>query len=296
MKRALICLTTLALAALTAAAQEVPELINYQGLLTDAGGVPLATDTYDLSFSLYADADGTIVVWGPEAHEGAQVIEGQFNVILGSTVPLGDAFKGAERYLGVAVSPEAEITPRQRILSTPYALNAQNGNPVGIVNMWWGDIADVPYGWQLCDGSPITVGPLSGMNTPDLRDRFVRGAPADRTTRDVLVPAGNDSVTLDAPNLSNHNHYVSDAFWFENDGTLDNWLTGGAPEWGGLGFTVEGRGVPSSPGRYGNSGADTNNNAFLCKETVTRGMLGSTGAPFLHIPSHMQMFFIIRVL
>ena len=33
--------------------------------------------------------------------------------------------------------------------------------------MWSGSIADIPTGWQLCDGT---------NGTPDLRDRFVIGA------------------------------------------------------------------------------------------------------------------------
>lgn len=38
----------------------------------------------------------------------------------------------------------------------------------GIICMWHGLIVDIPNGWALCDGS---------NGTPDLRDRFVTGAP-----------------------------------------------------------------------------------------------------------------------
>ena len=37
----------------------------------------------------------------------------------------------------------------------------------GFIILWYGEIADIPYGWQLCDGS---------NGTPDLRNRFVVGA------------------------------------------------------------------------------------------------------------------------
>jgi hypothetical protein len=39
--------------------------------------------------------------------------------------------------------------------------------PIGVVIMWHGLLANIPSGWQLCDGT---------NGTPDLRDKFVRGA------------------------------------------------------------------------------------------------------------------------
>ena len=41
--------------------------------------------------------------------------------------------------------------------------------PSGGIIMWSGLIADIPPGWVLCDGT---------NSTPDLRDRFIIGAPA----------------------------------------------------------------------------------------------------------------------
>lgn len=38
----------------------------------------------------------------------------------------------------------------------------------GIICMWSGLLVDIPNGWALCDGT---------NGTPDLRERFVRGAP-----------------------------------------------------------------------------------------------------------------------
>lgn len=43
------------------------------------------------------------------------------------------------------------------------------GVPQGTIVMWSGLIAAIPVGWKLCDGT---------AGTPDLRARFVRGAPA----------------------------------------------------------------------------------------------------------------------
>jgi len=41
--------------------------------------------------------------------------------------------------------------------------------PAGLIVMWSGLLVNIPSGWALCDGT---------AGTPDLRDRFVRGAAA----------------------------------------------------------------------------------------------------------------------
>src|SRR3990167_9262011 len=64
----------------------------------------------------------------------------------------------------------------------------QNGNvgyliPAGIIVSWSGTIANIPSGWILCDGS---------NGTPDLRSRFVRGAPA---STDAGATGGSETHT-----------------------------------------------------------------------------------------------------
>ena len=46
---------------------------------------------------------------------------------------------------------------------------AEAGVPSGVIAMWHGALTDIPSGWVLCDGT---------NSTPDLRDKFVRGAAA----------------------------------------------------------------------------------------------------------------------
>ncbi len=69
--------------------------------------------------------------------------------------------------------------------------------PAGIICMWSGALANIPAGWQLCDGT---------NGTPDLRDRFVMGAP------DGVEPGGTGgaaTATLAVPNLPAHTHSVN---------------------------------------------------------------------------------------
>ncbi|MBN1478066.1 hypothetical protein JXA47_15020 [Candidatus Sumerlaeota bacterium] len=307
MKRALICLATLALAALPAGAQEALGYVNYQGLLTDSAGVPLASGTYDLVFRLYADDDGTIVAWGPEIHEETQVIEGRFNVILGSSVPLIDGFVGPERWLGVTVSPEAEITPRHQVLSTPYALSAGNGVPAGTVVMWWGDRDNIPYGWELCDGTAVTTSnsPIAGVIKPNMTDTFARGANASDQTRSDLdhgTPGVDGYVTLTTANLPDHAHTVADAFLFESEQAVtERSNQPDPPDWPNTGGvpapTWDHEHAPFDGASYwGNTGTDTDNTEFVYRNTNTRGTAGAAAQPFEVMPLHQQFFFIIRVL
>ena len=41
------------------------------------------------------------------------------------------------------------------------------GIPKGVIVLWWGQPADIPAGWALCDGGP---------GRPDCRDAFIVGA------------------------------------------------------------------------------------------------------------------------
>jgi len=131
MKKALFTAMIIALTSIMAHAQttSVPPLINYQGMLTDTSGKAL-TGTHKLEFNLYGAAIGGDSVWGPQIFGSVPFINGRFNVILSvadnGTDSIGDAFTSAERYLGIKVDDGQEISPRQRILSAPYAISADN--------------------------------------------------------------------------------------------------------------------------------------------------------------------------
>ncbi|MCK5355241.1 MAG: tail fiber protein [Methyloprofundus sp.] len=170
----------------SALAQSVPPLINYQGMLTDSEGKPLV-GTKNLTFNIYASADATDLIWGPQVFTTVPLINGQFNVILGTTDTVGrslvTAFGESNRFLGIKVGDETEITPRQQVLSSPYAIKAghhSNIIPVGSINAYWG--GNAPLGWLMCDGASIPdeaiyeeLKKLVGNNTPDLRGMFLRG-------------------------------------------------------------------------------------------------------------------------
>jgi hypothetical protein len=113
-------------------------MINYQGRLVNANGTPLANGDYDLTFRIYDAVTGGNLIWGPQIFDGTAglghgakvpVVGGYFNVILGpkdtSDRPISGAFNQATRYLEITVGNNSPISPRQQILTAPFAFAAQ---------------------------------------------------------------------------------------------------------------------------------------------------------------------------
>lgn len=131
--------------AIAAPAMAQPELVNYQGLVNDANGQPLASATYTMSFSIFSTVSGGAAAWGPFLFDGGSgdghgplvlVKDGRYNVILGPMDTAGrsivTAFEGTgDRYLEIAVGNNT-ITPRQQFLSVPYAFRAINSQTANL--------------------------------------------------------------------------------------------------------------------------------------------------------------------
>ncbi len=114
----------------------------------------------------------------------------------------------------------------ERIHASAYAVSAKkadtahNGVPVGGI-IWWSQPggAAVPDGFQVCNGSQVTTGPMAGTNTPNLIGRFARGA-ASTNLQSVAASSTTTSTN------GEHDHLVA-AFidvqnsWFTfSDGDL----------------------------------------------------------------------------
>ena len=98
---------------------EVPQLINYQGRLTDSGGEPLNT-TVSMTFTVYDAVVGGNVKW-IEAQGSVIVTDGLFSVLLGSISPIPDTvFNGTTRYLGILAVSQ---TNNHRYFLGDFAIN-----------------------------------------------------------------------------------------------------------------------------------------------------------------------------
>ena len=110
--------------AVPAAASNLPLRVQFQGRLTDPATGNPRNGAYDMTFKLYAAPSGGSALW-TESQTQVPVSNGVFAVQLGSLTALSpDLLTGASAYLGVTVSPDAEMTPRQRLVMAPYAFTA----------------------------------------------------------------------------------------------------------------------------------------------------------------------------
>ncbi|MCH9032249.1 MAG: hypothetical protein IIB00_08330 [candidate division Zixibacteria bacterium] len=101
----------------------VPQLINYQGRLTDTPGSPLSGD-YEITFTLYDTPSGGASIWS-ETHSAVTVSDGLFAVALGSITPFSSASPaGNQIWLGITVGSDPELSPRTQMVSVIFAFMA----------------------------------------------------------------------------------------------------------------------------------------------------------------------------
>jgi len=120
------------------AAFAIPQQINYQGQLTDSSGAPLDT-TVGITFRIYDAPVGGTNLW-TETHPSVTVTDRLFQVQLGSITTLTDLFS-ANRWLGITVGNNTEMSPRQQVVSVAHAYRvgtvdgASGGMITGDVNI-----------------------------------------------------------------------------------------------------------------------------------------------------------------
>jgi len=106
----------------------VPETINFQGALKDADGVPV-NDTQFMEFRIYDDPDAGSLLWY-EQNLTVEIVDGIFSEELGlfSQFPPG-MLDIPELFITFFYGGE-EMTPRQKLHSVPYALQAESANQI----------------------------------------------------------------------------------------------------------------------------------------------------------------------
>ncbi len=228
MKRVIICIVSLLMLSLPLAA-EVPHLINYQGILTDDTGTPL-DGTYDLTFTIYGDSLTMTTLW-TETHTGVAIDEGLFGLLLGSSNPLWKSlFVGTERWLGVTVEPDPELSPRMRMTSVPWAFRAAVADTA--ISVEWNMIASMPAGFadgvddvggagdghslDAADGSPTDALYVDNDGNVGIGTTFpyvklqvvgeIRFMGGDASTPDGHFKSSNGSASLAAYAFDSYNH------------------------------------------------------------------------------------------
>jgi hypothetical protein len=97
----------------------IPQMLSYQGKLTDTLGVPVPNGNYQLTFRLYTQPTGGSAVWT----EGQTILvkNGLFAALLGAVTPITSLPESGACYLSLQVAANPELSPRQRIVSAAYS-------------------------------------------------------------------------------------------------------------------------------------------------------------------------------
>jgi len=204
----------------------VPTKINYQGYLTDASGTPI-NGNVNILFRIYSSPSTTTSLWS-ETQNNISVTDGYFSALLGSVTAVpASVFDGSDRYLGVKVGSDPELTPRKILVSVGYSFQADKVDGK--------DAADFV---QKVDG----VSPNSSGNIDLVAGSNVTITPGtNKITISASVGSGGDNLGnhTATENIKLNNKYLSndggnEGIKVDNNGnvTASGWIKAGNPsEW-----------------------------------------------------------------
>ncbi len=157
--RFLILILSVTFLSTTSMNAAIPGLISYQGRITTATGAAVADGAYLIKFQIYDSAVDGSILWN-SSYQNVQVQGGIYSYVLGQDVPFPSGlFTGGNRWLGVTIGVDPEMTPRQQMIATSYAFVSQNADSVD-----WSGIKNIPAGFA--DGvDNSNSGDITGVNT-----------------------------------------------------------------------------------------------------------------------------------
>jgi len=198
-------------------AANIPQLINYQGMLTDDSGNPI-TDTLDIEFKIYDSETSGNLKWS-ETQSQVSIIDGLFNVILGSVNPIDSLTFDENYWLDITVGAE-HMPTRLRFTSVGYAYRAQTADTaynvtsvpsyaqVFTVAQSGGDFTTISAALTACvspgPGNPYLIRVMPGTYAESVTcSSFVRLQGAGKYVCYITGSVtGADSCTIDGFNIA----------------------------------------------------------------------------------------------
>ena len=110
-------------------------------------------------------------------------------VIIGAEEPYPDNPDIMQKICRINVYAAADVLPRYSIQVIRTSVPQGSSLPAGSIIPWYGNLADIPDGFALCNGS---------NGTPDLRDKFITGAGSTYALGDT---GGEYNIVLTKANL-----------------------------------------------------------------------------------------------
>ena len=190
--------------------------INFQGYLTDNLGSPL-NGNYIMTFGIYSVATGGTALWSET--QTVPVADGVYSLILGQAGnEIDPADMDGERYLGVSVASDPEMSPRQPLTATPFALKAAIAEGVADNAITSGQIATGAVGsLEIADGEVAAA---------DLAEDYVN------TSGDTITGGLTIGGALNLPNgtitsgTSSLLHFTNDYSLFLGENAGNTTMTG----------------------------------------------------------------------
>lgn len=156
----LLCLFT----TLSRISYAAPPILNYQGNIVDGTGVALS-GAHNMHLTIYDAATVGNTLWTDT--QSIEFDNGYFSVYLGSdtggTSLDPSTFDTSNLYLGIAIDSDSEMTPRQRIVSSAFAINATNSE--NALTTDWSNITGVPADFAdgVDDDTLLDLGCIDGQ-------------------------------------------------------------------------------------------------------------------------------------
>jgi hypothetical protein len=227
----MLCLAMTSLALPARASLDVPQVLSYQGRLTDASRITVDDGSYSMKFSLYTASVAGSCLWtasgtcGTPTAVSITVTDGVFSVLLGDTGQnafdddLFDSY--STMYLGITIGSDSEMTPRKRVAASAFAMQAGDSDLLDSLNtdndgctsacvpvtgsngnlILTGD----PQGTGVSQGS-LYINPASTSANETLLGVAVGGAARFRVDEDGDATFGSDNATDTSLTLYNSNN------------------------------------------------------------------------------------------
>src|SRR3989338_4975889 len=217
----------------------VPWMLNYQGRLTDTGNKSLR-GTYTFTFRLYdAASEGTKQWKEQQTITLGEADNGVFSAVLGAVTALSAVDFNAPLWLSVQVDDDVEMTPRQRLTATGYAVNADRVDSLDSSSFMRSDVDTSTSGKLTITRSGLAL-LIKPTTDPAADTKLVDVQNAAGTTKfsvdlegDVAV-AGNLAVTGTMSGSSSVTGTTASTW------TIDSDNTSGSEPASGAGLVVEG--------------------------------------------------------
>ncbi|MEI6209642.1 MAG: hypothetical protein WCP20_22900 [Desulfuromonadales bacterium] len=193
----------------------VPNIMSYQGKLNDRAGNPI-NGSKNITFTIYDVASGGTALWTET--QNVVITNGILNVELGSVAVIPDSlFNSDNRYIGIKIGTDSEMTPRQRITSGAYSFKSKSSetsdrmlNYLGLVNLRSLELGTSNLGGGLTDGWGEVYIDSNGKY-----DSVIGGTALydNQLLKFVCNFIGNASVDT----TSNPNNFVNPNYAFDNN-------------------------------------------------------------------------------